>query len=766
MSLTYSYNDISNNATVTGHTNKSTVTTVTIPSTFTNHGITYDVTSIGDDAFYGATSLTSVTIPDSVTSIGNYAFSRATSLTSVTIPDSVTSIGYNAFRNANSLTSVTFAENSSLETIGDWAFAWTWMSLTSITIPDSVTTIGNYAFYGANNLASVTFAENSSLETIGNHAFRETGLTSVTIPNSVTSIGNYAFRDATSLTSVTFQDATKITTVGDDVFFNIAQNPTFIFQTAFQLSELHINLKTQLNAITTKTLNFATPTGFTTTDNTTHHINITGELLSSSYLNHASINDVTDIKSVVIGTGVTSIGFGAFYLATSLTSITIPNSVTSIGYAAFGAANSLTSVTIPNSVTSIGGNAFFDSGLTSVTIPNSVTSIGDGAFYNANSLTSVTIPNSVTSIGRNAFAYTGLTSVTIPNSVTSIGDGAFRQTDLTSVTIPDSVTSIGYYAFNGASSLTSVTFKDATQITTFGDDVFSGIAQNPTFTFQTATSLPSALSGKLPGDATLVFPDSVAPVITLNGAATMTVEVGSNYNDAGATVSDNVDANVTVSTTDTVDINTVGTYTVTYNATDNANNPAIPVTRTVHVVRVGHAPVCFLAGTPIQTNQGKIPIEKLNPKIHTIRGKTIQAITKTITPDDSLICFEPNSLGNQLPSQKTVISMNHKILYQGKMTKAKYFVGNVGIYKIPYKQQTLYNVLLDSHDKMIVNNMICETLDPRNTIAQLYMSLKHIPEEKHASVFSQYNAFCKVHNIYGTDSSRPKSKGAAFRPNL
>jgi hypothetical protein len=176
--------------------------------------------------------------------------------------------------------------------------------------------------------------------------------------------------------------------------------------------------------------------------------------------------------------------------------------------------------------------------------------------------------------------------------------------------------------------------------------------------------------------------------------------------------------------------------------------------------------ICFLAGTPIQTNQGQIPIEKLNPKIHTIRGKTIVAITKTITPDDSLICFEANSLGTNLPSQKTVISMNHKIFYQGKMTKAKYFVGNAGIYKIPYKQETLYNVLLDSHDKMIVNNMICETLDPRNTIAQLYMSLKHIPEEKHASVFSQYNAFCKIHNIYGTDSSRPKSKGAAFRPKL
>ena len=183
-------------------------------------------------------------------------------------------------------------------------------------------------------------------------------------------------------------------------------------------------------------------------------------------------------------------------------------------------------------------------------------------------------------------------------------------------------------------------------------------------------------------------------------------------------------------------------------------------------VAAANGNICFLAGTPIQTNQGQIPIEKLNPKIHTIRGKPIQAITKTITPDDSLIWFEPNSLGNNLPSQKTVISMNHKIFYQGKMTKAKYFVGNTGTYKIPYKQETLFNVLLDSHDKMVVNNMICETLDPRNTIAQLYMSLKKIPEEKHASVFSQYNAFCKIHNIYGTDSNRPKSKGAAFRPNL
>ena len=375
-------------------------------------------------------------------------------------------------------------------------------------------------------------------------------------------------------------------------------------------------------------------------------------------------------------------------------------------------------------------------------------------------VTTVTIPSTVTN---------GVTTY----DVTSIGDDAFSYaSSLTSVTIPNSVTSIGASAFANANSLASVTFLDATKITTFGSNVFENIASTPTFTFQTATSLPAGdlTSDKLPTPRTLVFPpDSEAPVITLNGAATITIEVGSNYNDAGANVSDNVDGNSTINapTGGSIDINTVGTYTLTYTATDAANNQGNTVTRTVHVVPVGHAPVCFLAGTPIQTNQGQIPIEKLNPKIHTIRGKTIQAITKTITPDDSLICFEPNSLGNNLPSRKTVISMNHKIFYQGKMTKAKYFVGNTGIYKIPYTQETLYNVLLETHDKMVVNNMICETLDPRNTIAQLYMSLKHIPEEKHASVFSQYNAFCKVHNIYGTDSSRPKSKkGAAFRPNL
>ena len=110
-------------------------------------------------------------------------------------------------------------------------------------------------------------------------------------------------------------------------------------------------------------------------------------------------------------------------------SISLPDGLTSIGGDAFSGCSSLTSITIPNSVTSIGDYAFYECfSLTSITIPNSVTSIGERAFSTCSALTSITIPNSVTSIGYYAFSNcSSLTSITIPNSVTSIGSGAFSD---------------------------------------------------------------------------------------------------------------------------------------------------------------------------------------------------------------------------------------------------------------------------------------------------------------------------------------------------
>ena len=93
-------------ATVTSGDNKYSGDIV-IPESITYNNSKYSVTSIGNNAFWGCSGLTSVTIPNSVTSIGNYAFDSCSSLTSVTIPNSVTSIGYWAFANCSSLTSVT-----------------------------------------------------------------------------------------------------------------------------------------------------------------------------------------------------------------------------------------------------------------------------------------------------------------------------------------------------------------------------------------------------------------------------------------------------------------------------------------------------------------------------------------------------------------------------------------------------------------------------------------------------------------------------------
>ena len=419
------------------------------------------VTSIGKDAFYECSSLTSVTIGNSVTSIGSYAFYNCTGLTSITIPDSVTSIGDSAFLDCTGLTSVTIG--GSVTSIGGWAFR-DCTGLTSVTIPNSVTSIGGWAFWGCNKIQNIyitdigAWCNISGLDDLMYYGASNKKLyinnelaTSITIPNGVKAIPSYAFLDCTGLTRITIPDS--VTSIGERAF-----------------------------------------------------------------------DGCTGLTSVTIPDSVTSIGDDAFSYCKGLTSITIPDSVTSIGEGAFWVCAGLTSITIPDSVTSIGRNAFWGcTGLTRITIPDSVTSIGERAFDGCTGLTSVTIPDSVTSIGSDAFSWcTGLTSITIPDSVTRIGNDAFYGcnnlqdiyitdiaawcnisgldnlmlfgsnnknlyinnelatsiiipngngvkaipshafrgcTELTSITIPDSVTSIGYNAFRNCTGLTSIKFN-------------------------------------------------------------------------------------------------------------------------------------------------------------------------------------------------------------------------------------------------------------------------------------------------------------------
>ena len=368
------------------------------------------VTSIGRKAFYGCSSITSITIPNSVTSIGVYAFRGCSSLTSMTIPNSVTSIENGAFYGCSSLTSVTIP--NSVTSIGSSAFARC-SSLTSITIPNSVTSIESHTFSGCSSLASVTIP--NSVTSIEWYAFEDcSSLNSVTIGNCVTSIGDYAFSGCSSLTSVTIPNC--VTSIGD-----------YAFSGCSSLTSVTIS-----NSVTS--------------------------------IGYRTFYGCSSLASVTIPNSVTSIVDYAFEDCSSLTSVTIGNSVTSIGWHAFLGCPSITSIVVDKNNTTYDSrencNAIIETasntliaGCQKTIIPNSVTSIGDYAFYSCSGLTSPIY-------NAHCFAYMPTSysgAYAIQDGIKQIAGGAFSKcSELTSITIPNSVTSIGRKAFYGCTNLTDI----------------------------------------------------------------------------------------------------------------------------------------------------------------------------------------------------------------------------------------------------------------------------------------------------------------------
>ncbi|MDO4199422.1 MAG: leucine-rich repeat protein [Clostridia bacterium] len=415
------------------------------------------VTTLGNEALYGFTNLTDITLPNSLQRIGRHEFENCTSLENIDIPDSVTDIESDAFRGCT--------------------------SLKSIVIPEGVTEIRAMTFYNCNSLESIDIPK--SVERIGMDAFNGcTSLESIIIPDGVTEIGSSAFANCNSLATVTLgrrliiissyafagtPDGMEVTYHGTETKFidicadeDIAkpfpnyENQIFHFESPNQCGE---DVYWDLSGDGTLT------------------ISGTGDMFDYGEGNTPWYNDKESIKKVVIEEGVTSTGDGAFYWSSNLTDVTLPSTLQRIGNGAFEDCRNLNDVELPEGVTEIGKRAFFNcESFTSIKIPAGVTRIEDQILTDCDNLESVELPDGIISIGWAAFAHNpNLANIELPESLETIGDDAFQScSSLENIDIPESVTEIGGRAFSECTSLSSVTMSDS--VDTISDYAFDSLA--------------------------------------------------------------------------------------------------------------------------------------------------------------------------------------------------------------------------------------------------------------------------------------------------
>ncbi len=531
------------------------------------------VTSIGDYAFYGCSGLIHITIPQSVASIGEDAFCYCSSLVNIVsnipaeslfeLPGTALTVDgkYGPFKYIDEECSLivpagakaTYAsnygwrvfkrivENTTDNLCGDNTY-WTYDEATAT---HSIIGWGTMYDYAWDNVPWTKFKEGvktvvieDGVTSIGSSAFSGySGLTCVTIGNSVTSIRDNAFFGCSSLTSVISNiPADKIFAVDASVFEGVDKSNCILYVPAGAKATYVATAgwKNFTNIVEMATENLCGYNLYCTYDEATATLGIigTGRMYDFEFRSAPWRKYSQNIKTVVIGDGVTGIGSMPFSGCSSLTSVisNIPAGKlfavldyvfedysggniynctlyvpagTKATYAATAGWKEFANIVEMAGEKLCGDNAYwsFDEETATLTISGSgamhdfefsiapwleyqediktvviedgVTSIGSSAFSGCSGLTSVTIPNSVTSIGEGAFYNcSSLTSVTIGNSVTSIGKWAFRYCKaLTGVEIPSSVTFIGAAAFE-YSGIVNIAFPES--ITNIDEWMFNG----------------------------------------------------------------------------------------------------------------------------------------------------------------------------------------------------------------------------------------------------------------------------------------------------
>ena len=285
---------------------------VTVPSEIKLAGTTYQVTRIGEGAFYNCSELTSIDLPTTINSIGRNAFYNARQLKKIEFKGSKISLDYGAFEECYQLKDVIF--HGQLTKMDPRAFAYC-RALESITIPDGFTRIEGSSFYDNTSLKSISIPEGviyigehtfdgcsslktiqlpSTLQKIDHRAFMNSAIQSIVIPDNVTYMGNEVLRECYSLNSVTLP--ASLETLGDYAFYRCN------------------NLRS-----------ISLPEGFTT-------------------INYHTFYECTGLTTVQLPSTLTTIGNRAFEDCSALRTITLPESVKKIDEYAFSGCSALESV--------------------------------------------------------------------------------------------------------------------------------------------------------------------------------------------------------------------------------------------------------------------------------------------------------------------------------------------------------------------------------------------------------------------------------------
>lgn len=356
---------------------------VTIPSSVYYNGSYYTVTAIGDDAFTQAGGMTSITLPNTITSIGDWAFcgtemdTYAPAITTITIPNSVKTIGKYAFHRCYSLRTVVIGDG--VTTIGESAFQRCY-NMNEITLGKSVTSIGAYAFYF-----------NGTYEVNGQTYLNEVNIIckSLTPPtlasNSFVTNSDY-YQNPYNMyrIKVTNPYAKSLYQAANywKNFYNINYTQAYDFYTGgiYYLITGSNTVKVINKRNSSVGLTSSSDTNYSgniTIPNTAYYSDL-GKTYNVTAIGDYAFNEVVAInlnspagasvpraqgalKSVTMGSSVTSIGKEVFRNCTGLTQVTLGSGVTSIGTLAFYGCTALQRVTCQRSTPATIQSNTFDS---------------------------------------------------------------------------------------------------------------------------------------------------------------------------------------------------------------------------------------------------------------------------------------------------------------------------------------------------------------------------------------------------------------------